>query len=273
MTTRPLSPSAPGVRRLLLWSVPLALLAVAAALSFRKWQTARPPETCPGHEPAAFDSLTAKPARFRLLVLTAHRGYAHRSIPAALSALEDLGARHGFALKATAEPAVLRSPRLADFAAIMLLQTTGDFLDSAGQSALERYVHRGRGVVGIHAALDAERDWPWYHRLLAAEFAGHPRIQPASLKPGPWTRTDEWYNYRAAPSDVEVLLRVDESSYRGGQMGANHPVTWRHEFEGGRVWYTAMGHTACSYAEPAFLAHLLDGIRWAAGVGESRMSD
>jgi type 1 glutamine amidotransferase len=263
----------PPLKRRLLWSVPIVLLAVAAVLSFRRWQTTRPAETCPGHEPAAFESLTTAPARFRLLVLTAHRGYAHRSIPAAVSALQDLGALHGFAVKASADPAILRSPRLADFAAIVLLQTTGDFLDSTGKSALERYVQHGGGVVGIHAALDAERAWPWYHRLLAAESAGHPRIQSAALVPGPWTRIDEWYNYGAPPTGVEVLLRVDERSYRGGRMGTNHPVTWRHQFDGGRAWYTAMGHTACSYVEPAFLAHLLEGIRWAAGVGETRRLD
>lgn len=262
-----------AISRRLLWSIPLALLALAAALSLRRWRENRPDETCPGHEPGRFDSLTSIPARFRVLVLTAARGYAHRSIPAAVLAIHDLGARRGFAVKATADPAILRSDRLTDFAAIILLNTTGDFLDTLQQAALERYVHGGGGVVGIHGALDAERDWAWYHRLLGAEFAGHPWIQPATLEPGPWRRTDEWYNYRAPPTGVEVLLRVDEHSYRGGRMGSSHPVTWRHEFEGGRVWYTAMGHTACSYLEPAFLAHVLDGIRWAAGVNDSSPHD
>jgi len=259
--------------RRLLWSVPLALLAVAAGLALRKWQASRPAQVCPGHEPGPYDSLTTGAARFRLLVLTTSRGYVHRSIPAAVLALHGLGARHGFAVKATADAAILRADRLADFAAIVLLHTTGDFLDRSEQSALERYVHGGGGVVGIHAALDAEPDWPWYHRLLGAEFAGHPRIQPAVLEPGQWARTDEWYDYRALPTGVEVLLRVDERSYRGGRMGSSHPVTWRQRFEGGRVWYTAMGHTTCSYVEPAFLAHLLDGIRWAARVGETKMLD
>ena len=259
--------------RRLLWSVPIGLLAFAAALSLRKWRESRPAETCPGHEPGGFDSLTSTPARFWVLVLTAARGYTHRSIPAAVSALHDLGARNGFAVKATADPAVLRSERLTDFAAIVLLNTTGDFLDSLQQAALERYVGQGRGVVGIQGALDAERDWAWYHRLLGAEFAGHPRVQPAILQPGRWQRTDEWYNYRALPAGAEVLLRVDETSYRGGRMGSNHPVTWRREFQGGRVWYTAMGHTTCSYVEPAFLGHILDGIRWAARVGDLARRD
>jgi type 1 glutamine amidotransferase len=188
-------------------------------------------------------------------------------------ALHDLGARDGFPVKVTDDPAALRDPRLADFAAVVLLHTTGDFLDSAEQSALQRYVHGGGGVIGMHGALDGESDWGWYHRLLGAEFAGHPDIQRATLVPGDWDRTDEWYNYAAPPTGVEVLLGVDERSYHGGRMGPSHPVTWRHDFEGGRVWYTAMGHTVCSYAEPRLLAHLLAGIRWAARGGESSTLD
>ena len=257
-------------RRLLLWSVPAAVLAAAAVISLKTWRERRPAETCPGHERSGVDSLTVRPAEFRVLVLTAHRGYAHRSIPAASLALRDLGARNGFAVRVTDDSGFLSSGRLSDFAVLLLLQTTGDFLDSTQQSALQRYVQAGGGVVAIHAALDAEPDWPWYHRLLGAEFAGHPRIQSARLVPGPWQRTDEWYNYRTQPSADRVLLGVDEHSYRGGRMGRVHPVTWTRAFDGGRVWYTAMGHTACSYVEPAFLAHLLEGIRWAARVGESR---
>jgi hypothetical protein len=127
-----------AIPRRLLWSVPLALLAFAAALSLRKWRESRPAETCPGHEPGGFDSLTSMSARLRVLVLTAARGYVHRSIPVAVLAIHDLGARRGFAVKATGDPAILRSARLTDFAAIVLLNTTGDFLDTLQQAALER---------------------------------------------------------------------------------------------------------------------------------------
>jgi type 1 glutamine amidotransferase len=260
-------------RRVLLWSLPAAVLGLAAAMFLERWSERRPADICPGHERPSFDSLTVRPADFRLLVLTAHRGYAHRSIPAATLALHDLGARNGFAVKVTDDPRVLTGSRMSDFAVLVVLQTTGDFLDSAQQVALQRYVRAGGGVVGVHAALDAESGWPWYHQLLGAEFAGHPRIQQARLLPGSWERIDEWYNYAAPPKADSVLLSVDERSYRGGRMGASHPVTWIRAFDGGRVWYTAMGHTTCSYAEPAFLAHLLEGIRWAARVGETGKLD
>lgn len=84
--------------------------------------------------------------------------------------------------------------------------------------------------------------------------------------PNPWVRTDEWYNFTTQPADVTVLARVDETTYAGGTMGAVHPISWQHAYAGGRAWYTAMGHTACSFSERAFLDHLLGGIAWAAGI-------
>jgi type 1 glutamine amidotransferase len=81
-----------------------------------------------------------------------------------------------------------------------------------------------------------------------------------------WTHTDEWYNFRTNPrSHVQVLATVDESSYRGGTMGADHPIAWCHEYQGGRAFYTALGHPAAAYAEPVFLAQLLAAVRYAAG--------
>ena len=36
-------------------------------------------------------------------------------------------------------------------------------------------------------------------------------------------------------------------------MNSNkHPITWCHDYEGGRVFYTALGHTNESYADIRF---------------------
>ena len=84
-------------------------------------------------------------------------------------------------------------------------------------------------------------------------------------------RTDEWYDFRASPRGrVRVLATVDESTYAGGRMGDDHPIAWCHEYDGGRAWYSAMGHTGESFREPLFQAHLLAGIRYAAGAAAAR---
>ena len=82
-----------------------------------------------------------------------------------------------------------------------------------------------------------------------------------------WVRTDEWYDFNVNPrSRVNVLLNLDEDTYSDGKMGDDHPIAWFHEYDGGRSWYTGGGHTANSYSEPAFRAHLSGGLLYAAGL-------
>jgi type 1 glutamine amidotransferase len=84
--------------------------------------------------------------------------------------------------------------------------------------------------------------------------------------PAAWRHVDEWYNYATNPrTAVTVLAVVDESTYSGGTMGADHPITWCHRYDGGRAWYTGMGHTAESFRDVTYLRMLLSGVQAAAG--------
>jgi cytochrome c len=255
--------------------IALALLA-AAVLACRSSDTTAPelcaatgggtPLSAPGHAP------------FRILVFSRTTGYRHASIPAGITAIAVLGASNDFAVEATEDPTAFTDVNLARFDAVVFLSTTGDVLDDSQQAAFERYIRAGHGFVGVHSASDTEYGWPWYHVLLGATFASHPAIQQATVLvadtgqlstrtlPVPWMRTDEWYDFTAQPAGATVLARVDEATYTGGKMGAAHPVSWQQVYDGGRAWYTAMGHTACSFSERPFLDHLLGGIEWAAGI-------
>ncbi|MEV7228070.1 MULTISPECIES: ThuA domain-containing protein [Polymorphospora] len=215
----------------------------------------------------------------RILVYSRTGGFRHDSIPAGVAALTTLGRRHGFEVVATEDPAVLTPAGLAGHAAVAFLSTSGTISDDpAARAALEGYVRGGGGYVGIHGAATTEYDWPFYGALVGAWFDRHPVVQPGRIVvedhdhpatahlPPIWERTDEWYDFRTNPRpSVRVLLRVDETSYEGGRMGADHPIAWCHENLGGRSFYTGLGHTVGSYEEPAVLAHLLGGIRYATG--------
>jgi type 1 glutamine amidotransferase len=227
---------------------------------------------------AASAQPTGQAPAFAVLVFTKTAGFRHDSIPAGIAALKLLGDQHNFHVDASEDAAVFTAESLARYRLVIFLNTTGDILDRGEQAAFERFIQRGGGFVGIHAATDTEYEWPWYGQLVGTYFDSHPAIQTATLRvveathastkplPAEWPRRDEWYNFRADPSSrVQVLLRIDETTYSGGSMGTNHPISWYHEYDGGRAWYTAMGHTAESYKEPLFLSHLLGGIRWAAG--------
>ncbi len=213
---------------------------------------------------------------FRVLVLTTAFGYQHASIPAGVAAVEALGARHCFAVEATADPAQISASNLARFDVVMFLLTTGDILSPAQEAAFEAWFTSGRGWVGVHSAADTEHGWPFYGQMLGAYFVGHPPTQGATViiadpnhpstahLPNPWFRFDEWYNFSQVPA-ANILLRLDESTYSGGTMGTNHPIAWYREVSGGRMWYTGGGHTSEAYSEPLFMRHVLGGVEWAAG--------
>ncbi|WP_433529929.1 ThuA domain-containing protein [Micromonospora sp. CA-263727] len=218
---------------------------------------------------------------FSVLVFSKTAGFRHGSIPAGIAAIRQLGAAHGFTVDSTEDGAAFTDENLARYQAVVWLSTTSDVLNADQQAAFERYIQAGGGYAGIHAASDTEYSWAWYGELVGAYFASHPANQQATIKvedhahestahlPERWSRFDEWYNYQSNPrGDVHVLATLDERSYSPGTgaMGHDHPIAWCQDYDGGRAWYTGGGHTDESFAEPEFLAHLLGGIRTAAGV-------
>jgi type 1 glutamine amidotransferase len=167
----------------------------------------------------------------------------------------------------------------------VFLSTTGDVLNDAQQAAFEAWVRAGGGYAGVHAAADTEYSWPFYGTLVGAWFDSHPAIQPALVRVedhdhpatahfgDTWQHTDELYNYRTNPrSTAHVLATLDESTYSGGTMGADHPISWCKTVGSGRSFYTGLGHTQETYARAEFRTHLLGGIRYAAGVAPADCS-
>ncbi|KOG42922.1 ThuA domain-containing protein [Streptomyces resistomycificus] len=218
----------------------------------------------------------------RVLVFSKTAGFRHDSIPDGVAALRQLGETAGFRVDATEDARTFTARNLRRYDAVVFLSTTGDVLDATQQAAFEGYIRSGGGYVGVHAAADTEYDWEFYGGLAGAYFQSHPAIQPATVDvedhahpatsglPSTWERTDEWYNYRSNPRErAHVLASLDESSYTGGTMNGDHPIAWCQNYQGGRAFYTGGGHTKESYADPAFRAHLLGGIRWATGEAQA----
>lgn len=212
----------------------------------------------------------------RVLIFSKTAGFHHQSIPAGIKAIQKLAEENNFVADTTTDSNFFTERNLKKYAAVIFLSTTGNVLDDEQQKAFEQYIKHGGGFVGVHAATDTEYDWPWYGQLVGAYFKSHPKIQQATLEvidrnfpgtknlPARWTRTDEWYNYKWIDTGLHVLINIDETSYKGGENGAHHPMCWYHRFDGGRAFYVEMGHTDASYEEPLYLGLLLSGIRYAA---------
>ncbi len=212
-----------------------------------------------------------------VLVFFKTGGYYHESIPTGVKAIQDLGDKNGFNVDTTTNANMFAEDSLKKYAALVFLSSTGEILSGNQEIAVERYIQAGGGFVGIHAATDAEYDWSWYVKMIGASFKSHPANQEATLiindknhpstdsLPATWTRKDEWYNFKNLNPDVKVLISIDEKSYQGGENGDKHPMAWYHNFDGGRVFYTELGHTNESFSEPLYLKHILGGIQYTIG--------
>ncbi len=209
-----------------------------------------------------------------VLVFTKTAGFRHQSIEKGVQTFRELGRKNGFIALQTESGEDFTPQNLKNYKLVVFLNTTMDVLNDAQQKAFESYIKNGGSYLGVHAASDTEYDWPWYGKLVGGYFVSHPEQQKAKIevldKTHPstahlqdvWMHFDEWYNFKDLNPNVHVLLKLDESSYKGGINGDNHPIAWYHEYDGGRVFYTGLGHTEASYDEPEFRQHLLGAIEW-----------
>jgi cytochrome c len=231
---------------------------------------------------AAYFYFTRDTREINVLIFSKTLSFRHESIDAGKQAILALGKKYDFTVDTTENSEIFAEKTLKKYNVIVFLNTTGDVLNDGQQLEMNRWVQAGGGFVGIHAAADTEYEWPWYGELVGAYFNGHPNdpnVRDAIVKvvdknhestkhlPAEWKRTDEWYNYKDIKAEINVLLNLDEKSYQGGTNGENHPIAWYRDFDGGRSWYTGLGHTNEAYQDEAFLQMLWGGIQYAAGPG------
>ena len=228
-----------------------------------------------------------EPAPPRVLVFSKTAAYRHEAIATGIAAVRELGAEGGFAVDATEDAAAFTPENLARYRAVVFLNSSGDVLDDHQKEAFQGFIRGGGGLAAVHQGITTLDKWPWYVALVGGvKFAGHPQVQKATCRcenrdhpatkelPDSWSWTDEWYNFTPNPRPrTHVLITVAEDSYKGGTMGKDHPISWYHEAEGGRVWCTGLGHTKEGYALPLLRKHLLGGIRYAAGLAPAGAAD
>ncbi len=216
----------------------------------------------------------------KVLVFSKTAGFRHSSIPFGLKAIQDLGQKYHFQVDSTENSTKFTEANLKQYAVVVFMSTTGDVLNPTQQIAFERYIQAGGGYMGVHAASDTEYDWPWYGKLVGGYFNGHPGKNVSNVQmgkfitkdknhistnfmPDTFERKDEFYSFKDFNNDVKVLLTVDENSYKEGTMGDFHPMSWYHEYDGGRAFYTNWGHTHETFSDELPLNHIWGGLQWA----------
>ena len=234
---------------------------------------------------------SGSPQALSIVVYTRENQWSHPSRPVAADALRELSEARDWNVTVSDDPAVFTPARLASTDVVVFSVTSGNVLDEPARAALERFFTGGGGFVGTHSASSTEHDWPFYKQLVPATFKNHPtepQVRDARLTieapahpivgeaPDPWLRADEWYTFHERPEELglTILLALDESSlgpdYIGELAVGYHPLAWTNEQAGLRAFYTALGHTPESYAEPAFMGMLERGILWAGAAHHAR---
>ena len=234
-------------------------------------------------------------ARFRILIFSKTAGFRHSSIDEGIAAVKLLGQQNNFQVDAIEESSLFTDEVLAKYDGVMWLSTTGDTLNDTQQAAFERYIQNGGGTWASTRRPTASTCGPgtagWSAATSVTTRTG-PRPRRSSARTprtastvhllDRWTRVDEWYNYQGivnpvvngggvdySPrnSGVHVLLTMDESTYAeaDGSDGVNddHPIAWCNRYDGGRMWYTGMGHTEALFVNADFMQHVLGGIETA----------
>jgi len=212
---------------------------------------------------------------FSVLVISETKGWVHDSIESGIDLIENIGDKNNFNVYHSDNSKVITSENLKEFNSIIFLNTTGDILSKNEQNVMEQFIKNGKGYVGVHSASDTEYEWQWYGDLVGAYFRNHSDVVDGKiftvdnahkitehLNPE-WNIEDEWYNFDYISDNINVLLKLDETSYEGGEHPDYHPITWYHEYDGGRSFYTALGHTKEVFKDERFIKLLEKGILYA----------
>ena len=226
-------------------------------------------------------------AELRVLVYQKNgKGFVHDNIAASAGAIRDLGSRHGFAVDVTTNAAVFSEPNLKSYTAVIFANSNNEAFESEEQrEAFQAFIRRGGGFVGIHSSTGSERHWPIFQQVQGAKFLRHAPMQEFTVRvvdpndmstahlADRWMWTDECYFFTNLNLKIHVLLAADVTTLKdsklasapGAMVDGVYPLAWRLEFEGGRQFYTSLGHKIEHYSDPLFRQHLAGGILWVLG--------
>jgi type 1 glutamine amidotransferase len=229
----------------------------------------------------SIDGDPANPVRPSVLYLTHSAGFKHDVLPLSRQILVEIGERTGaFEVTATDDCSLLSREGLKKYDAVVFY-TTGELpISDEQKTALLDFIKSGKGLVGIHSAVDTFYKWPEYGELIGGYFDGHPWHQDVTIKVEdrrhPATRhleesfkiKDEIYQMKNFSRDrVKVLMTLDTNSVNLTMPSVHRTdkdfaLAWCREYGKGRVFYTALGHRAEVWQDERFQKHLTGALRW-----------
>ncbi|MFT2214042.1 ThuA domain-containing protein [Rhizobium giardinii] len=150
-------------------------------------------------------------------------------------------------------------------------------VEKAELDNLTRAVRNGTGLAGFHGTMcDSFRNEPEYQFMTGGQWVAHPgniidhRIDIAKpLDPivagiGSFPYRSEQYYMHVDPQNEVLATTTFTGEHLDFIKGVVMPVVWKRRYGVGRVFYSALGHTADEFEVPQMRRIFERGALWAA---------
>lgn len=189
--------------------------------------------------------------------------------------VREMLAGHGFDVRLEEGTSALADPQIAQLDLIVPVIT----MSTIGKPELENLtsaVSGGAGLAGFHGTMcDSFRNEPEYQFMTGGQWVAHPgniidyRVDvtkpddPIVSGIGGFAYRSEQYYMHIDPTNEVLATTTFSGEHLDFIDGVVMPVVWKRRYGEGRVFYSALGHTADEFAVPQMRTIFERGALWA----------
>jgi uncharacterized protein len=188
----------------------------------------------------------------------------------------DILQEHGFAVQVEQGTAAFADQSLHDFNLVVPMITMS-VIEKQEVENLCAAIRGGVGLAGMHGLMcDAFRNETEYQFMTGGQWVSHPgniinfRIDvtkpddPIMQGVGSFDYHSEQYYMHIDPMNEVLATTTFDGTHADWIKGVTMPVVWKKHYGRGRVFYSALGHTADEFKVPEMKSIFERGMLWAA---------
>ncbi|MDX3925218.1 MAG: ThuA domain-containing protein [Shinella sp.] len=190
--------------------------------------------------------------------------------------VEDILSRHGFDVQVEQGTSALADPAVTDLDLIVPMMTMST-IEKPELENLTHAVRGGTGLAGFHGTMcDSFRNEPEYQFMTGGQWVSHPGniihyhvditrpSDPIVEGIGSFSYHSEQYYMHVDPTNEVLASTTFSGEHLEFIEGVVMPVVWKRRYGNGRVFYSALGHTADEFEVPQMRTIFERGALWAA---------
>jgi type 1 glutamine amidotransferase len=189
--------------------------------------------------------------------------------------VKELLTGHGFDVRLEEGTSALADPGIADLDLIVPVITMST-IEKPELENLTAAISGGTGLAGFHGTMcDSFRNEPQYQFMTGGQWVSHPgniidyRVDiarpddPIVNGIGSFAYRSEQYYMHVDPRNEVLATTTFTGEHLDFIEGVVMPVVWKRHYGKGRVFYSALGHTADEFAVPQMRTIFERGVLWA----------